>query len=48
MRIQQPDTIEEFHAGLNEYLQWWNSTRIRQRLGHLSSDGYLARTPVTA
>ena len=27
-RIQQPETLNEFHAGLNDYLHWWNTTRI--------------------
>ena len=43
-RIQQPATIDEFHAGLTNYLQWWNTTRIQQRLGYLSPDEYLAQT----
>ncbi|WP_298740899.1 IS3 family transposase [uncultured Microbacterium sp.] len=32
-RVQQPETLEDFHAGLAGYLQWWNTTRIQQRLG---------------
>ncbi|MGJ9407415.1 IS3 family transposase [Nesterenkonia aurantiaca] len=47
-RIQQPNTIEDFHSGLTEYLDWWNSTRIQQRLGYLSPDEYLALNPATA
>ena len=46
-RIQQPETIAEFHAGLTEYLQWWNATRIQQRLGYLSPDEYRLRTHAT-
>ncbi|WP_363321903.1 IS3 family transposase [Arthrobacter burdickii] len=45
--MQQPDTIEDFHTWLNEYLQWWNSTRIQERLSYLSPDEYLARHRVT-
>jgi putative transposase len=47
-RIQQPATIDEFHAGLADYLQWWNTTRIQQRLGYLSPDEYLAHTVTAA
>jgi putative transposase len=39
-RVQNPETIEEFHAGLNDYLRWWNTTRFQQRLGYLSPDEY--------
>lgn len=42
-RIQQPGTLDEFHTGLTEYLQWWNTTRIQQRLGYLSPDEYRAQ-----
>jgi putative transposase len=41
-RLAQPATVEEFHAGLDDYLRWWNSTRIQARLGYLSPDEYLA------
>ena len=47
-RIQQPDTIEQSHAGLTEYLHWWNSTRIQQKLGYLSPDEYLTHNPANA
>jgi putative transposase len=47
-RIQQPSTVEQFHTGLREYLRWWNTTRIQQRLGYLSPDEYLAQTLATA
>ncbi|MBE0011259.1 IS3 family transposase [Arthrobacter sp. AET 35A] len=47
-RIQQPSTLEQFHTGLSEYLRWWNSTRIQQRLGYLSPDEYLAENPTNA
>jgi putative transposase len=47
-RIQQPATIDDFHAGLTDYLQWWNKTRIQQRLGYLSPDEYLAQTATAA
>lgn len=47
-RIQQPDTIEQFHTGLTDYLHWWNHTRIQQRLGYLSPDEYLAGNPAAA
>lgn len=47
-RIQQPATIDDFHAGLTDYLQWWNKTRIQQRLGYLSPDEYLAQTASAA
>jgi putative transposase len=43
-RIRRPGTVDEFHAGLTNYLQWWNTTRIQQRLGYLSPDEYLAQT----
>ncbi|MBC7596252.1 MAG: IS3 family transposase [Kineosporiaceae bacterium] len=39
-RIQKPETVDEFHAGLNDYLRWWNTTRLQQRLGYLSPDEY--------
>ena len=29
-RIQKPETVEAFHSGLNDYLQWWNTTRINR------------------
>jgi putative transposase len=47
-RIQKPETIDEFHAGLTDYLQWWNTTRIQQRLGYLSPDEYRAQTSAIA
>jgi len=47
-RIQQPGTLDEFHAGLTDYLHWWNTTRIQQRLGYLSPDEYRAQTSATA
>lgn len=47
-RIQKPETLDEFHAGLTDYLQWWNTTRIQQRLGYLSPDEYRAQTPAIA
>jgi transposase InsO family protein len=47
-RIQQPSTVEQFHTRLREYLRWWNTTRIQQRLGYLSPDEYLAQTLATA
>ncbi|MGH7745774.1 MAG: IS3 family transposase [Candidatus Dormibacteria bacterium] len=47
-RIQQPATVDEFHAGLTDYLQWWNTTRIQQRLGYLSPDEYLAQPSAAA
>jgi len=46
-RIQKPETLDEFHTGLNEYLRWWNTTRIQQRLGYLSPDEYRAQTTTT-
>ena len=27
-------------TGLTDYLRWWNTTRIQQRLGYLSPDEY--------
>lgn len=42
-RIQQPETLEQFHTGLSEYLQWWNTSRIQKRLGYLSPDEYRAQ-----
>lgn len=39
-RIQAPQTLPEFYAGLDEYLVWWNTTRIQERLGNLSPDEY--------
>jgi putative transposase len=47
-RIQKPETLDEFHAGLTDYLSWWNTTRIQQRLGYLSPDEYLARKTASA
>lgn len=47
-RIQNPKSLEEFHTGLTDYLQWWNTTRIQQRLGYLSPDEYRARTAAAA
>jgi len=46
-RIQKPETLDEFHTGLNDYLRWWNTTRIQQRLGYLSPDEYRAQTTAT-
>lgn len=43
-RIQKPETLAEFHEGLIDYVQWWNTTRIQQRLGYLSPDEYRAQT----
>ncbi|MCY7411667.1 MAG: IS3 family transposase [Salinibacterium sp.] len=45
-RIQKPGTLDEFHVGLTDYLRWWKTTRVQQRLGYLSLDEY--RTPTTA
>jgi len=42
-RIQKPETVEEFHTGLTDYLGWWNTTRIQQRLGYLSPDEHRAQ-----
>lgn len=39
-RIQKPETVEEFHSGLTDYLKWWNTTRLQERLGYLSPDEY--------
>ena len=39
-RIREPQTLAEFHAGLSEYLTWWNSARIQKRLGYLSPNEY--------
>lgn len=47
-RIQKPATLDEFHAGLTDYLRWWNTTRIQQRLGNLSPDEYRAQTSAIA
>jgi len=47
-RIQKPETLDEFHAGLTDYLSWWNTTRIQERLGYLSPDEYRARETATA
>ena len=47
-RIQKPETVDEFHTGLNDYLRWWNTTRIQQRLGYLSPDEYRAHTTAIA
>ncbi|MDY7528390.1 MULTISPECIES: IS3 family transposase [unclassified Cryobacterium] len=46
-RIQKPGTVDEFHTGLNDYLRWWNTTRIQKRLGYLSPDEYRAQTTAT-
>ena len=47
-RIQQPGTLDEFHAGLTDYLHWWNITRIQPRLGYLRPDEYRAQTSAIA
>ncbi|MBM7846986.1 IS3 family transposase [Arthrobacter roseus] len=47
-RIQKPETLAEFHAGLTDYLGWWNTTRIQGRLGYLSPDEYRAQTTAIA
>jgi putative transposase len=47
-RIQKPETVEEFHSGLTRYLEWWNTTRIQERLGYLSPDEYRAQTTAVA
>lgn len=47
-RIQQPHTLDEFHAGLTDYLGWWNATRIQERLGYLSPDEHRAQTTAIA
>jgi putative transposase len=47
-RIQKPETLEEFHTGLTDYLSWWNTTRIQERLGYLSPDEYRAQETATA
>ena len=47
-RIQNPATLDEFHTGLNNYLQWWNTTRIQERLGYLSPDEHRAQTTAIA
>ena len=46
-RIQKPETAEAFHTGLNNNLQWWNSTLIQERLGYLSPDEYRAQAVAT-
>ncbi|WP_260684586.1 IS3 family transposase [Rhodococcus sp. KBS0724] len=46
--MQKPGTLDEFHTGLTDYLRWWNTTRIQQRLGYLSPDEYRAQTPAIA
>lgn len=47
-RVQKPETLEQFHSGLTDYLRWWNTTRIQQRLGYLSPDEHRARTAAIA
>ena len=47
-RTQNPATLDEFHTGLNKYLQWWNTTRIHERLGYLSPDEHRAQTTAIA
>ena len=47
-RIQKPETLDDFHTGLIDYLHWWNTTRIQQRLGYLSPDEYRALTTASA
>lgn len=47
-RVQKPESLDEFHAGLNDYLRWWNTTRIQQRLGYLSPDEYRTQTTAIA
>ena len=45
--IQKPLTLDALHAGLTDYLEWWNTTRIQQRLGYLSPDEYRALETAT-
>lgn len=47
-RIQKPETLDAFHTGLTDYLEWWNTTRIQERLGYLSPDEYRSREIATA
>jgi putative transposase len=47
-RIQKPGNLADFHTGLTEYLTWWNTTRIQERLGYLSPDEYRAHEIATA
>ncbi|WP_143547577.1 IS3 family transposase [Rhodococcus sp. ACPA4] len=47
-RIQKPGTLDEFHTRLTDYLRWWNTTRIQQRLGYLNPDEYRAQTSTIA
>ena len=47
-RIQKPETLDEFHTGLTDYLGWWNTTRTQERLGYLSPDEYRAQTTAIA
>lgn len=47
-RLQNPETLDEFHAGLTNYLRWWNTTRIQVQLGYLSPDEYRAQTTAIA
>jgi len=37
-RIQKPETLDELHAGPTDCLDWWNTTRMQQRLGYPSPD----------
>lgn len=47
-RIQKPESLHEFHAGLTSYLRWWNTSRIQQRLAYLSPDEYRAQQTAIA
>ena len=47
-RIQKPESLHAFHSGLTAYLEWWNTTRIQQRLDYLSPDEHRARQAAVA
>ena len=46
-RIQKPETLDEFHTGLNEYLRWWNTTRIQQRQATSAQTSIAPKQPLS-
>lgn len=40
--------IDAFHAGLTNYLDWWNTTRIQERPDYLGPDEYRAQQTAIA
>lgn len=47
-RIPETGNSRRVSHGPTDYLRWWNSTRIQQRLGRLSPGKYRAQTSAIA